>query len=116
MTTLTAYGPCSECAAEALAVMFEDPDAGERGAFTVLCESCGHEMHVPAEASARTRIGALRAIVRDHTAARVDGYIVDATTAHLLVSVYEGLKPANREKFGRIGLMRLVELGWSVAK
>jgi len=69
-----------------------------------------------AEEKSRVRIHALRAIVRDHQAARIDGYIVDAMTAQLLVKVYEALAPANRERFGKPNLLALVNLAWKHAK
>ena len=108
-------GPCDECGGE-VTIVYQDKRRGALGAFTVVCLACAYEMHVPAETTARTRIGALRRIVRDHSAARIDGYVVDATTASLLVSVYEGLSPANRELFGKPPLLRLVDLAWKACK
>lgn len=105
--------PCPECNGHVVLVL-EDPVLGDQEAYTAMCDDCHWELHVPAEATARSRIGALRAIVRDHKAARIDGYIVDAFTASMLVKVYESLSPENRERFGKPDLMRLVNLGWSV--
>lgn len=104
---------CPDCSeTSGVAVVFHDEGLREHGAFTVACEACGHELYVPAESRSRSRIGALRAIVRDHSAARVDGYIVDAFTASMLVKVYDALSPENRERFGKPDLLRLVDLGW----
>lgn len=103
--------PCPECGG-ATQVLFDDAELGERGVYTIMGIDCPHEFYVPAEATARSRIGALRAIVRDHKAARIDGYIVDAFTAQMLVKLYEALSPANREKFGKPRLERLVDFGW----
>jgi hypothetical protein len=105
---------CPECGSLGVSVIFDDAELGERGPYTIACYDCPHEFYVPEEATARSRIGALRAIVRDHKAARIDGYIVDAFTAQMLVKVYEALSPASREKFGKPNLERLVSLGWSV--
>lgn len=63
-----------------------------------------------------SRIRGLRTIVRDHTAAKIDGYVVDATTASMLCTVYDALKPANQARFGDIELMRLVTFGWKQVK
>ena len=117
MTTAT-YAPatCSECESEHVQILYDEPMLGEQGAFTLVCDDCLHELHVPAEAKSRVRIHALRAIVRDHQAARIDGYIVDATTAALLVKVYDALSPANRERFGKPNLLALVNLAWKAAK
>lgn len=106
------YDPCSECGASDIAILYEDDELGDAGAFTLICGECSHEMYVPAETTARTRIAAIRKIVTEHSAARVDGYIVDAFTASMLLTVYEALTPANREKFGKPNLLKLVDLGW----
>lgn len=95
-------------------MLFEDARLGEAGAYTIVCLGCPSELQVPAEATARSRIAALRAIVREHRAARIDGYIVDAQTAGMLVAVYDALSPENRERFGKPELSRLVSLGWKV--
>jgi len=105
---------CPECKSTDVSVVIDDERLGEKGAYTIVCGACPCELHVPAEATARSRIGALRTIVREHRAARVDGYIVDAFTAQMLVKVYEALSPANREKFGKPNLEKLVNLGWKV--
>jgi len=114
--TTTTYAPCSECESEHVQILYDDPEAGEQGAFTLVCDDCLHELHVPAEAKSRVRIEALRTIVREHQAARIDGYIVDAMTANLLVQVYDALNPANREGFGKPNLLALVNIAWKHAK
>lgn len=107
---------CGECGEGSVWVEVEDHTASTTGAYTLVCPACQAELHVPAESKSRSRIGAVRAIVRDHKAARVDGYIVDAQTAGLLVKVYEALSPANREKFGKPDLGRLVDVAWKCAR
>lgn len=109
-------GTCPECGGVEISILIEDEELGEAGPYTIICAECPAEFHVPAEATARSRIGKLRAIVREHQAARIDGYIVDAFTAQMLVKVYEALSPQNREKFGKPNLKRLVDLGWRVAR
>ena len=59
-----------------------------------------------------TRIEQLRKIVADHQAGLVDNQWVDATTANMLVTVHDALNDANKAKFERISLMRLVDFGW----
>jgi hypothetical protein len=73
-------------------------------------------MYVPAEATARSRIAKLRSIVREHSAKRVDGYIVDAFTAGMLCKVYDALSKENKEKFGKVSLPKLVDFGWRCVK
>jgi hypothetical protein len=72
-----------------------------------------------------TRIEQFRAILDGHTAAKVEGYLVDAFTASMLVQVYDALdregglferKPEMRERFETLPLMRLVEFGWKQVK
>lgn len=110
------WGPCEACSSPDVLVRVHDVALGEAGPLTLACERCGVDVYVPAEATARSRIGAVRAIVRDHTAARIDGYLVDAVTAGLLVAVYDAISPAHRERFGQVPLEKLVELGWRHAR
>jgi hypothetical protein len=114
MSVITEQERCPNCTAVTLRTIL-GPE-GESGPYDVCCDACGYDMYVPAETKARTRIEAVRAIVRDHQATRIDGYIVDVMTASMLVAVYDGLKPDNKEKFGRVPLLKLVELGWSAVK
>lgn len=107
---------CPECKAEGLHHWYADPELKEKGAYTMRCDNCGMEFHIPAETTARTRIAALRKIVKEHSATRVEGYVVDAFTASMLVKVYDALSAANKEKFGKIALPKLVDLGWKVVK
>ncbi len=107
--------PCPDCGGTTRTIC-DDAVLGERGPYTVMCMDCPWTMDVPAEATARSRIGALRAIVREHKAARIDGFIVDAFTAQMLIKVYEALSPQNREKFGKPRLEKLVDLGWKVSQ
>ena len=59
-----------------------------------------------------TRIGQLRKIVDTHTAGKVEGVTVDATTANMLVTVHDALSATHQEKFGDINLMKLIDFGW----
>lgn len=103
--------PCDECGGTGITVVLET-EGDPTGAYTVTCDDCPAEFYVPAEAKSRDRITALRTIVRDHSAKRIDGYVVDAMTAGMLVAVYDALSPENRERFGKPNLLKLVDLGW----
>ena len=59
-----------------------------------------------------TRIEQLRQIVERHQAAKVDGYMVDATTAHMLVTVHDALNEDNQAEFQRVNFLALVDFGW----
>jgi hypothetical protein len=43
-------------------------------------------------------------------------FYMDIMTASMLVSVYNALRPDLQEKFNRLPLMKLINLGWSVTK
>jgi predicted RNA-binding Zn-ribbon protein involved in translation (DUF1610 family) len=60
------------------------------------------------------RIDVLRRIVKEGYE-KIDGYTVDATTASMLITVYESLakRGTDLSKFDRIPLRRLVDFGWS---
>ncbi len=104
---------CGECgSATSLRVLELDPKLGEAGPIELVCDDCPWTLYVPAETTARTRIEALRRIVADHAAARVDGYLVDALTANALVTVYAALSRESKERFGIPDLSRLVEFAW----
>ena len=64
------------------------------------------------ELNSETRIDVCRRIVRDHYAEEIDGYLVDAQTAHVLTLVWDALPEVSREKFETVPLLRLVDLAW----
>jgi hypothetical protein len=107
---------CDDCGAP-ITIVMDDPDGrGLDGDITLVCDECPFEQWIPGETEARTRITALRQIAREHQARRVEGYLVDAMTACLLVSVYDALTPENRRKFGKPSLLRLVDFAWKNVK
>ncbi len=56
-----------------------------------------------------------RAIVKRHAAQMVDGVVVDAQTANVIVSVHDNLNPANRAKYAEMkNIVRMGELAWAV--
>jgi hypothetical protein len=72
-----------------------------------------------------SRIVVLRRIVERHQYEKIDGYLVDATTAQLLVRVYETLdrpgglfeqNPERRAAFDRLPLPKLVDFAWSMVE
>lgn len=103
---------CDSCGSENVRPNVENLDL----AHDLVCHDCGWEFFIPAETTSRTRIDAVRAIVREHSAKRIDGIIVDAFTARMLLAIYNALSPEAREKFGKIDLPRLVDFGWKHVK
>lgn len=106
--------PCDTCG-EPMTAHLDDPSLGDDSAMELMCPN-GHEVYVPAESPARSRIAKLREIAKSGMAARVEGYLVDIGTATLLVGVYDALNPANKAKFGKLPLPRLASIAWGAAK
>lgn len=63
-----------------------------------------------------TRIEKARQIVDNHEAGMIDGFWVDVQTANMLVTVWEALTEANREKFETVSFTGLVAVGWKNVK
>lgn len=63
------------------------------------------------------RIDILRRILKEGYG-KIDGVRVDATTANMLVTVYEALekKGSDMSKFDRVPLMKLIDFGWKSVK
>lgn len=79
-----------------------------------LCETCQWLQDLPNAPG--PRISHLRRIVDQHHFDKIDGQVVDATTANLLVKVYEALSPTNRKKFETMNFLRLVDFAWKQVK
>lgn len=62
------------------------------------------------------RLPVLQQIVERHQAQEIDGMLVDATTASLLLKVHDALSPANRALFDTKPLPALVDFAWSVVR
>lgn len=60
-----------------------------------------------------TIIEALRDVRRGHMR-KVDGLIVDATTANAILTVWDVMKPATRSKFLTLDLDRMAAMAWRV--
>lgn len=63
-----------------------------------------------------TRIEKIRYVVEHHQASRIEGKLVDAFTAQMLVKVHDALKPENQAKFMAMPFMKMVEIGWKCLK
>lgn len=60
-------------------------------------------------------ISAVRKIANEHTADYVDGYIVDAWTANIIVRVYDGLNAANKAKLDASNICAVAKVCVSLA-
>ena len=73
------------------------------------------QLRAKAEAK-ETRIVVLRRILKNKQHEKIDGVLVDTTTASLLVKVYDSISKPNQAKFDRIPLKKLVDFAWSLTK
>lgn len=64
--------------------------------------------------AAQITLEALRTVARDHQAMTVDGYLVDANTAAMLVKVTDALGPDNQAKFLSLPLATMADMGWEL--
>ena len=62
------------------------------------------------------RIGQLQGIVANAQAQKMEGYLMDATTAQMLIAIYDALGPEAQDKFDSIPLPKLVAFGWKHVK
>lgn len=62
----------------------------------------------------QTPVEACRAILAGHQAARYRGVFVDATTAHVVVQVYDAVNAENRAKLDAMDIRRLAATCWRV--
>ncbi|MEU0214062.1 hypothetical protein ABZ281_02700 [Streptomyces sp. NPDC006265] len=66
-----------------------------------------YEQAAPERWEAEGRIGAFRRIVALHQCEKIDGILVDATSAQIVVAVHDALNEKNRAKYGQmpVGVM-----------
>ena len=69
---------------------------------------------VELEPEKATRLERLREIVKEHQAMMVDGQLVDATTANMLVQVCDALNAKNRSKFLGFTVDKMAHVGWKL--
>ncbi|WP_424863039.1 hypothetical protein [Streptomyces sp. MMS24-I29] len=74
-----------------------------------------YEQAAPKRWEAEDRIGDFRRIVELHQCEAIDGVLVDATSAQLVVLVYDKLKPENQEKFRRLSVHQQCEIALKLA-
>ena len=63
----------------------------------------------------RPIIDRLREIVSAHSAARVDGLLMDVTSAHITVQVYDALNEENRAKLVGFPVRKMVHIALKLA-
>ena len=60
-------------------------------------------------------IEVLREVARGHTR-KIDGVIVDATTAAAILTVYDALKPPTRAKLAALDIDRMAQVAWRLLR
>lgn len=66
--------------------------------------------------SEQSWIDAATRIVERHQYEKVDGVLLDATTANALMTVDRALSAANRERFRAMPLVQAVNVAWKLLK
>lgn len=67
--------------------------------------------------SPEERVAAVRKVVTEHSATRIEGLLVDATSAAAYVAVYDGLdKPENKARLAAMDLRKAMEIVWKLVK
>lgn len=56
----------------------------------------------------------IKSIVEEKTAKKVDGYLLDLTTASMLLKVIDGLKESVRNKFLNESISKMAQIAWKV--
>lgn len=73
-------------------------------------------MATPRKLTPEQRIMRFRAIVHNHQYAKIDGVRIDATSANMVVKVYEALNDENKAKYARLDAFKMVMIGWKLVK
>ena len=62
------------------------------------------------------RIEKLRKILSDMQYAKIDGQIVDATTARAILLVYDGLNEQNKARYSSMPIIKMANIAWKMVK
>ena len=61
-----------------------------------------------------TKLDRVRKIIADGQYASIDGTVVDVTTAHDILSVYDKLNGTNKLKFEKMTVSRMAHVAWKM--
>lgn len=61
-----------------------------------------------------SKIDKMRKIVSEHQHAKIEGVIVDASTAQAILLVYDSLKPENQAKFASLDVRVMGNVAWKL--
>jgi hypothetical protein len=66
--------------------------------------------------SPKEKLEIIKRIVADHAYEKIDGTIIDATTANIILTVHDALGKANRVKFLGEPIERMADLAFKLTK
>jgi hypothetical protein len=66
--------------------------------------------------SNQQKLEKIKSIVENWQYSKIEGFIVDGTTAQMLLTIVENLNEVNREKFLSLPITRMVDIGWKLVK
>jgi len=62
------------------------------------------------------KIETLRRILKEHQYEKIDGVIVDATTANAIITVYDALNSKFKKRFENEKIKQMASIAWSLMK
>lgn len=63
-----------------------------------------------------TTIDKCRKILKEHQCRKIAGVMVDASTAHVIVTVHDALSEENAAKFAEFEIVRMADVAWKLVK
>ena len=81
---------------------------------TQLIESCDSVLE--AKLTGDKLMDALRKIVKEKTAAKINGMLVDLFTASAIIKVFDALNIGNQEKFKDMPLLKMQKVAFQLIK
>ena len=86
------------------------------GASSIITNTAGEQFRVVGGSLVRVgwTIDDARKVLREKQDAKVDGILLDATSANALVQAYDGLNPENRAKLESMSLDRAMSIVWKL--
>ena len=64
--------------------------------------------------NATDRINAIKAVVDNKSYAKIDGVMMDLTTAHVIMTVYNALNDINKAKFTNINASKMATIAYKL--
>jgi len=80
------------------------------------CHHCEETVSRPHNCDEPEIIAACRVILAEHQCRKINGAMMDAYTASILVKVYDALNETNRAKFGALSLPVMVDVALDCIK